>query len=219
MVDPFTKISCRRKFIQRGCKLKNVSTIVFDLDQTLFDRQEAFNGWLASLPLCDSDRVYLRSLDRNGFGDRNEFFAGFESVSNRSLDQDLFVQELLCFARPDLYLVNLLLQIKSTYSVAILSNGSASSQRAKILSLSLNEVFCPDRIFISEEMGIEKPDCRAFDFVASALGVSADVCLYLGDSQEIDIEPAKKAGWKTQKIKSRSDLIECLVELLEVVPC
>jgi putative hydrolase of the HAD superfamily len=196
-----------------------VSSLVFDLDQTLFDRQRALDNWISSLTICNSEQSHLRKLDQNGCGNREIFFAAVELLTGRKLDQQDFVRLLIRYIQPDHSLINYLRQLGKTYSIAILTNGGVYSQQSKIQSLSLHEVFPRDRVFISEEIGFEKPDRRAFDFVANALGIPANKCLYLGDSVETDVAPARSAGWKSQQIRSRSALIRYLVQLQRNVLC
>ncbi|WP_083979008.1 HAD hydrolase-like protein [Bacillus alveayuensis] len=52
--------------------------------------------------------------------------------------------------------------LKKTYKLGIITNGKASEQREKIAKLHLFELFTEREIFISEEMGLEKPQIEAF---------------------------------------------------------
>lgn len=51
-------------------------------------------------------------------------------------------------------------------------------------------------IFISSEIGFEKPESGIFDFAAKSLGFSPDQMLHVGDHYEQDIQGARSAGWK-----------------------
>ena len=51
------------------------------------------------------------------------------------------------------------------------------------------------RVFVSSEIGFEKPDPRIFQFAAEALGVSANRILHIGDHYEQDALGARSAGW------------------------
>ncbi len=199
--------------------MKTVSSIVFDLDQTLFDRQQALDDWISSLTLGNADKLRLRMLDQNGYGNRESFFTAFRSITGRDLDQQSFVRALVRYILPDYSLNVCLKRLGERYTIAILTNGGVFTQQAKIQSLLLDEVFPHNRIFISEEIGFAKPDRRAFDFVANALGVPAGECLYLGDSEEVDVESARSARWMAHLVRSRTELIQHLVQLQEVVSC
>ncbi len=192
---------------------------MFDLDQTLFDRQRAMDDWLDSFRLSNADRTYLSTLDQNGYGNRDDFFAAFESITGNVLDQSSFARSIVGFIQPDYALNRQIQELGKQYAIAILTNGGTCTQRAKINSLLLNEVFPQDRIFISEEIGVWKPDLRAFEFVAQSLKMPAKECLYLGDTIEIDMEPAWFAGWKAKQVRSRAEMMKIVMKLKERVAC
>ncbi|HCS51542.1 HAD family hydrolase [Rubinisphaera sp.] len=197
----------------------NKAALIFDLDQTLFDRQFAVDNWFASLRLSHCDQARLRLLDRNGYGDREDYFVEFESLTGNKMDHKIFISSLVRFLEPDRSLINCLKRLRTYYSIAILTNGGAWTQHAKIKALSLNEVFPQNCIFVSEEIGFEKPDTNAFNYVANSLGVPASECLYFGDSMPTDIIAARVAGWRACHISGPAELARLLVQLPEVVTC
>ena len=52
------------------------------------------------------------------------------------------------------------------------------------------------RIFVSSEIGFEKPDPRAFRAVEQALSLPPAAILHVGDSYAHDYQPARAAGWQ-----------------------
>ena len=76
--------------------------------------------------------------------------------------------------------------------LALLTNGAARSQRAKIARFGLEPFF--DHIQIEEEFGVGKPDERAFRHALSALGVQADDAWMVGDNLDWDIQGAQRVG-------------------------
>lgn len=52
-------------------------------------------------------------------------------------------------------------------------------------------------IFVSEEVGISKPDINFYNHAINALNYNPDQILYIGDSMKLDVQPAKKLGLKT----------------------
>lgn len=71
-----------------------------------------------------------------------------------------------------------------------------------------------DEIFISEDIGFEKPDKRFFEPVISKLneyGIDKDECVIVGDSESSDIQGGINAGIRTvhytDGLKSRADAI------------
>lgn len=81
----------------------------------------------------------------------------------------------------------LLNDLKARVEIAILTNGKLTEQRTKIENLKLNTIF-NDYIFISEVMGVEKPDAQAFLKVTDTLKVLPEEVLMIGDSWTNDVE-------------------------------
>ena len=108
------------------------------------------------------------------------------------------------------------------YRVAVLSN-TDSRIRSVLNDLCLDVRF--EALFLSTETHFEKPDRRAFQFVESRLGISADQMLHVGDSRGHDEIGALRAGWHSVRIGSpvrllgtRSKTIASLYEILNLLP-
>ncbi|PCF40307.1 HAD family hydrolase [Staphylococcus delphini] len=87
----------------------------------------------------------------------------------------------------------LLNDLKARVEIAILTNGKLTEQRTKIENLQLNTIF-NDNIFISEVMGVEKPDAQAFLKVTDTLKVLPEEVLMIGDSWTNDVEGSLNVG-------------------------
>jgi putative hydrolase of the HAD superfamily len=74
-------------------------------------------------------------------------------------------------------------------TVAILSNGWTELQLAKASGIGYE-----GPVFVSESLGVWKPDVRAFRIAADALGISLRRSMYVGDSPPSDVVGAKGAG-------------------------
>lgn len=73
------------------------------------------------------------------------------------------------------------------------TNGIAQVQRRRIADAGIGELL--DGVFISEELGANKPDARYYDAVFAALpGLSRADCIAFGDSLTSDIAGAVCAG-------------------------
>ncbi len=87
--------------------------------------------------------------------------------------------------------------------MAVLSNHH--NHRALIQHLrhlGLNRYFL--HIFSSDQLGVRKPDPRAFGRCLSALKVSSEEAIFIGDSLEKDIAGAKACGMKTILVEGES---------------
>ena len=76
------------------------------------------------------------------------------------------------------------------------SNGTVAAQERKLKNSGLDKLF--DGVFLSEQVGYEKPSKRFFDAVFAAIGpVDRGRCLIIGDSLTSDITGGNNAGIKT----------------------
>jgi len=73
----------------------------------------------------------------------------------------------------------------------IFTSGPSDGQRDKLKALSLEELV--EHIYISEEIGVSKPSVDAFEFVLKKLDAHPEEVLMVGDSLEDDIKGAEQA--------------------------
>lgn len=76
----------------------------------------------------------------------------------------------------------------------VISAGLAIKQCEKLVRLSLYKYFNHNAIFITEEVGISKPNPKLFTHVCAKLRLKPSECMYVGNSEQNDIIPSKKAG-------------------------
>lgn len=84
--------------------------------------------------------------------------------------------------------------LKPNYKLHILSNGFKEVQHIKLHESGIKKHF--NTIFISEEMGFQKPDKEIFLAAQLKAEVDANNCIMIGDDFTNDIEGALNAGWK-----------------------
>ena len=85
--------------------------------------------------------------------------------------------------------------LRYDYRFAMLTNGAASGQGAKIDASGLAPRF--EVITISGDVGVGKPDRRVFELALSRLGQEASEAVMVGDSLENDIQGAGRMGMRT----------------------
>lgn len=91
---------------------------------------------------------------------------------------------------------DILLSQKGKYILAAVTNGTKTAQEKKLRLSGLDSVF--DAIFISENVGFEKPNVKYFEFVFEKLGVTDKrEVLIIGDSLTSDIKGGVNAGIDT----------------------
>lgn len=95
-------------------------------------------------------------------------------------------------------LLNRLIKIKGkNHCLAILSNtGLIDSETTYTLLKKIGIVQLFDYIFLSEEIGLCKPDPRFFETAAKKMATETKKMLHIGDSYEKDYLPAIRAGCK-----------------------
>ncbi|MCD8502239.1 MAG: HAD-IA family hydrolase [Bacillaceae bacterium] len=77
--------------------------------------------------------------------------------------------------------------------LAIITNGTTTTQMKKIRKMELTKWFQSKYIFISDECSSAKPEKRIFEVVKKEIGKNR--LLYIGDSWEQDVVGAIEAGW------------------------
>jgi 2-haloacid dehalogenase len=86
--------------------------------------------------------------------------------------------------------------LKAVAPVVVITNGFASVQRSRFAAAGLDRYV--DRLFISEEVGYNKPDLRFFSRVLAELGDPDPAeCVVVGDSLTSDIAGGNAAGMDT----------------------
>lgn len=87
------------------------------------------------------------------------------------------------------------------FKLALVSNAPKDNVDGVVEKYDMAKYF--DHIHISSKMGLLKQDPKTFDHVASALGVTKEEMLMVGDSMETDIEGAQNAGVKAVLVDRR----------------
>lgn len=80
------------------------------------------------------------------------------------------------------------------YLIGVLSNGFINVQYRKLYSTPLWRYV--QRMIVSDEIGVTKPDSRIFRFAERAVGASSSECVMIGDNPDADILGAVNAGWQ-----------------------
>ncbi len=87
--------------------------------------------------------------------------------------------------------IELLDYLKDKYTLSIISNGFVEVQYIKLRRSGLLPYFT--HIFLSEEVGYQKPDIRFFQTVLEKLSAQPSECLVIGDNLQTDIQGAQNA--------------------------
>ena len=200
--------------------LTHLDAILFDVDETLFDRRRAqglvLEQMRQQLPdLLGSCTIHVlaaawaasdRATENHVFSAVNSLRAARDERS-RILLQELgrAAGETETAAVTDAYLelyavveapiegaVPVVEACRSRYRVGVVSNAYPDVQYSKLETLGLGQAFAC--VVLSEEFGIRKPDPAIFLEGCRRLSVDPARCLYVGDSYANDVVGAAAAG-------------------------
>ena len=184
--------------------------ILFDLDQTLLDRNTSlikFVEWQVNFFQLVSQQ------------NKQNFIARFiELDNNGNVWKDLVYSQLIEEFSIQAFSVDFLLEsyvndfnkfcssfesvpeaIKNLYNkgykLGLVSNGKSPFQENNFYALGLKEFF--STIIVSEAVGMRKPDRQIFEYACRELGCTPNECIFVGDNPKADIEGANNAGMKT----------------------
>lgn len=92
--------------------------------------------------------------------------------------------------------LEILKQQKKNHTLVLITNGTKKAQQKKLSRSGLDKVV--DHIFISEDVGVEKPNKNFFDVVINAVGITdLKDALIIGDSLTSDIQGGLNSGIDT----------------------
>lgn len=86
--------------------------------------------------------------------------------------------------------------LSGRYMVCLVTNGPADGQRKKVEQSGLSKFFPSERIAVSGDYGIKKPDPRFFVKACAKFGVKPEECVYVGDIFYRDVLGAYRAHMK-----------------------
>lgn len=179
-----------------------IRAVLFDLDNTLVDRDGAFRSWVRERFADPVVRADLVRCDDGGRGDRTALFCRWKRHAGETLTQSALGRGIARRLRPDRELIRALKRCSRRLKLGIITNGSGETQRAKIRAAGLDQVFVAERIWVSAEVGVAKPDPGFFLSASRSLGVPPAHCLVVGDSVHDDQAGALAAGMRARLVAS-----------------
>jgi HAD superfamily hydrolase (TIGR01509 family) len=191
-----------------------IRAVLFDLDNTLVDRDGAFRECVEAIFPDPATRRELSRLDHGGRGTRSELFQCWSHHAGAPIDQAAFGRLIAGHLQPDPGLLVALRALAKTMKLGVISNGNGEIQRLKLRAAGLDEIFDPDRVWISGEIGSAKPDPAIFLLAVQSLGETPGRCLYVGDNEQDDFFGATNAGLHGCLVKTvlNAERLECLLE-------
>jgi len=184
--------------------------IIFDLDNTLIDRNSAYLEWFRhwytttrqNSTVDNKLLTQIMNVDNNGECDpieaSNRILSLIDDKITTAKEYWEMSEKLIDFICPCKEVNQFLDTIPHHHKIALLTNGSVKRQEKKLKNSALDKHF--DLIQISEKVGFNKPHPAAFESIYHQFNMIPDECLMVGDSEINDILPAKKLGMKSVKV-------------------
>ena len=178
---------------------EKLKAILFDLDDTLYlERDFVKSGFKTVSSLIqnnngiDKEVVFNRLLSIFNSGERKNIF---DSYINEFGEINYTINELVNLYRshvPNIHLLpginEYLLSLSRVYKLGLVTDGYIQTQKSKINSLGLNNIF--DQILITEELGRKywKPSTVPFSKICDKLGVIPMEAIYIADNPKKDFK-------------------------------
>ncbi|MCM2531275.1 HAD family hydrolase [Neobacillus pocheonensis] len=222
----------------------DIKAIFFDLDDTLHDHQKPFSDAIGEMFKNSYRDIAIDSVYKK-FRECSDIL--WRNYSNRELTlEELRIQRItlalksfginlsneqasqfqnqyqFCLSNLELFAqVPEILEVlnHNGYVLGIITNGPIDHQFNKIKTLGLIKYIRRELIFISDEVGVAKPNPEIFNYVAKKVNFAPEELLYIGDTWTNDIVGAYEAGWQSIWYNHRKRLPETELKPLAEIDC
>lgn len=206
--------------------LENIEFLIFDMGNVIIDIDisrtlKEFKNALAEDEFLQADRFMTSELHYNfetGAIGEEEFRNGIRSAFKREWEDhwiDTAWNTLLLNIPKER--VDLLKSLRQNYKLYLLSNTNSihfkvveeiyKSEHGGSTFISLF-----DRVFLSYEMGLRKPDRRIYEQIVREIDAKPEQCLFFDDMEE-NLVSAKEVGLKTHHINHPKALTEFFADV------
>lgn len=200
--------------------IRPLKAIFFDIDDTLFSTTE-FAEKARKESIAQMIRYGLKVSEKDALYELKEVINEFTSNYDKHFDKLLnrfpsssfegvnpailvaagvvgYHQTKFRELKPYPDVVEALDALKKTHLIlGIISAGLAIKQAEKLVRLDLYKYMNPSAIFISEQIGISKPNIKLYQRACRALKLDPAEVMYIGDNPVNDIDPPNTLGMIT----------------------
>lgn len=92
---------------------------------------------------------------------------------------------------------------KTSLIRGVITAGLSVKQAEKLIRLGIHGYFTPNALFISEQIGISKPNPKFFARACDDVGIKPLETMYVGDKPLMDIDPANEIGMITVRCRRK----------------
>ena len=192
--------------------------VLFDVDDTLYDQtvpfKEAYAQYFGNEPAIPaeviypvtrkySDQVYSQAMA--GRITMEELYIYRVQKAFEEYNITITVEEALAFQKVyadrqrHIHMSETMEKILDYCSgkaeLGIITNGPSAHQWNKVKSLRAERWIPHENIFVSGDVGAEKPEKKIFDHAKRVMHLEDVEMWFVGDSWELDVKGAVNAGW------------------------
>ena len=194
------------------------TAVLFDVDDTLYDQtvpfKEAYAEYFGEKPAVPaeviypvtrkySDEVYSRAMAGEITMEEMYIYRvqkAFEEFHVTIPDKEaLEFQNIYADRQRHIHMSETMEKILEYCSgkadLGIITNGPSEHQWNKVKSLQAEKWIPRENIFVSADVGAEKPDRRIFEHAKAAMHLEDAKIWFVGDAYALDVKGAVNAGW------------------------
>ncbi|SNR14416.1 HAD family hydrolase [Tenacibaculum jejuense] len=186
--------------------------LIFDLDNTLIDRNKAYWLWLQNNVLykCKTvDKSLILYYDNWGYTSRHHFYNWLIQKYELSISSDELIEkcanELHQYISKNQETLIILKRLKEQCKIVIGTNGGIQNQTNKLKATGILPYV--DHVYISEHIGCKKPNPNFYKHIQNDLNCLSSEIMMIGDHYNQDFLVPKKLGWKSIWLSHNSTLI------------
>ncbi|PLX73867.1 MAG: HAD family hydrolase [Desulfuromonas sp.] len=209
---------------------QHILSVVFDLDGTLYSSPELAEeiAAAADVAVASARGVSLdegKKLIRTSRQRLTEINDEEPTLSLTCMELGLELPDLHRYfeieVKPERYLLedpvlkSLLDSLKPICDLYIYTNNNSALAERIMKLLGVGTQF--RKIYSIEYCWLPKPDREAFQKVLEDIGGPPESFLFVGDRDQVDLQPAKELGIKTLLVRETADLLQ-VHKLLGVIP-
>lgn len=90
---------------------------------------------------------------------------------------------------------------KTSLILGVITEGLEVKQAEKLVRMRLNQYLSPNAIFISNQIGISKPNPKIYQRACSDLNLKPSETMYVGDNPLHDVDPPNQIGMLTVRMR------------------
>lgn len=137
---------------------------------------------------------------------------GLDASQTEELMADLWTEYL---GTPNEELIAYVRGLRGKCRLGILSNSFVGARERETALYRFDELV--EEIVYSHELGIEKPDPRAFEAACAALGVQPESCLFIDDFA-VNVEAARAVGMQAHLLEDNAGTIARIAAHVDATP-